>query len=185
MKTSQFGIAKLLAEEGERLTAYFDIVGVPTISVGVTEGVTAEDVHNKRTISKAESQAMFAMALAPREDAVERLCTRKPTQSQFDALVSLVYNVGEGAFAKSTILREHNAGNFQAAAKAFMLYNKARVGGVLQPVDALTKRRARESTLYLATDTVVDAIQESPIKPSIITVILTIFKGVMKVFSKG
>ena len=73
MKTSQQGIAKILAHEGERLTAYFDIAGVATISVGVTDGVTAQDVYNKRTITKDESQAMFATALAPREEAVDRL----------------------------------------------------------------------------------------------------------------
>ena len=149
MKISQQGIAKITAHEAERLTAYFDIAGVPTISVGVTDGVTAADVHNKRTITREESQAMFAMALAPREAAVERLCTVKPNQNQFDALVSLVYNIGEGGFAKSTVLKLHNQGDFQGAAKAFLMWNKAKVGGVLQPVKGLTNRRIDESKLYL------------------------------------
>lgn len=117
MKTSLHGIAAIAADEGERLTAYFDIAGVATISVGVTDGVTAADVHNKRTITKEESQAMFAMALAPREAAVERLCTLKPNQNQFDAMVSLVYNIGITGFSKSTVLRLHNAGDFDGAAK--------------------------------------------------------------------
>lgn len=149
MKTSQQGIAKITAHEAERLTAYFDIAGVPTISVGVTDGVTAADVHNKRTITREESQAMFAMALATREAAVERLCTVKSNQNQFDALVSLVYNIGEGGFAKSTVLKLHNQGDFQGAAKAFLMWNKAKVGGVLQPVKGLTNRRIDESKLYL------------------------------------
>jgi lysozyme len=150
MKTSQQGIAKIAAHEGERLTAYFDIAGVATISVGVTDGVTAEDVYNKRTITREESQAMFAMALAPRESAVERLCTVTPNQNQFDALVSLVYNIGEGGFAKSTVLRLHNSGDFKGAADAFLMWNKAKVTGVLQPVQGLTNRRTDEAKLYLA-----------------------------------
>jgi lysozyme len=149
MKTSQRGIAAIMHDEGERLTAYFDIAGVPTISVGVTDGVTADDVRNKRTITQEESQAMFAMALAPRESAVKRLCTLKPNQNQFDAMVSLVYNIGEGGFAKSSVLKTHNAGDFEGAAKAFLLWNKARVAGELQVVKGLADRRAREAALYL------------------------------------
>lgn len=179
MKTSQHGIAAILADEGERLTAYFDIAGVPTISVGVTDGVTAADVHNKRTITREESQAMFAMALAPREAAVERLCTVKPTQNQFDALVSLVYNIGEGGFAKSSVRRFHNAGDFQAAANAFMLWNKATINGVLQPVKGLTNRRAREAKLYL-TDSPIELPTTQPaggIFALIAKILQAIFKG--------
>lgn len=161
MKTSQQGIAKIAAHEGERLTAYFDIAGVATISVGVTDGVTADDVYNNRTITREESQAMFAMALAPRESAVERLCTVTPNQNQFDALVSLVYNIGEGAFAKSTVLRLHNQGDFISAAKAFGYWNKARVNGVLKTVNGLVQRRADEADLYLTPDYSFD----SPVAP--------------------
>lgn len=177
MKTSQHGIAAILADEGERLTAYFDIAGVPTISVGVTDGVTADDVHNKRTITREESQAMFSMALAPREAAVERLCTLKPTQNQFDALVSLVYNIGEGGFEKSSVLRFHNAGDFQRAATAFGLWNKARIAGVLQPVKGLTNRRAREAALYLTASPVEAPQPTGGLLALIIKFIQLIFKG--------
>ena len=168
MKTSQQGIAKITAHEDERLTAYFDIAGVPTISVGVTDGVTAADVHNKRTITREESQAMFAMALAPREAAVERLCTVKPNQNQFDALVSLVYNIGEGhptrggGFMNSTVLKLHNQGDFEGAANAFLMWNKAKINGVLQPVKGLTNRRIDESKLYLTPVADNQQLTESP-----------------------
>ena len=174
MKTSLHGISAILADEGDRLTAYFDIAGVATISVGVTDGVTAADVHSKRTITKEESQAMFAMALAPRESAVERLCKVTPNQNQFDALVSLVYNIGITGFSKSTVLRLHNTGDFDGAAKAFLMWNKATVGGVLKVVKGLTNRRTREAALYLA---YVPAIQEAPVKqPPAMTFIMALFK---------
>lgn len=181
MKTSQSGMASLATEEGERLTAYFDIAGVATISVGVTDGVTAADVYNKRTITREESQAIFAMALAPRESAVERLCKVAPNQNQFDALVSLVYNIGEGAFAKSSVLRLHNESNFEGAAAAFALWNKAKVNGVLQPVTGLTNRRAREAALYLK---VPDVVIEAPKTASTTSLIQFILNLIFKVFKK-
>lgn len=162
MKTSQNGIAKIAAHEGERLTAYFDIAGVPTISVGVTDGITVDDVRNKRTITREESQAMFAMALAPRESAVERLCTVTPNQNQFDAMVSLVYNIGESAFSRSTVLKLHNQGDFAGAANSFLMWNKAKVNGVLQPVQGLTNRRKDEASLYLMPVAVTPQLTESP-----------------------
>jgi lysozyme len=180
MKTSQRGIAAIMRDEGERLTAYFDIAGVPTISVGVTDGVTADDVRNKRTITREESQAMFAMALAPRESAVERLCTLKPNQNQFDAMVSLVYNIGEGnaktggGFMHSSVLRLHNVGDFQGAAKAFLLWNKARIAGELQVVKGLADRRARESALYL--ESVVTPQLTESLFERILKLLLALFK---------
>jgi lysozyme len=191
MKTSLDGITRIAKEEGERLTAYFDIAGVPTISVGVTDGVTHDDVRSKRTITKEESQAMFAMALAPRESAVNRLCTRTPTQSQFDALMSLIYNIGVVGFEKSSILKFHNAGEFHAAADAFSLWNKARVNGQLIVVSALSNRRKREADLYLSkvigvtTEAVTEAAQELPVKaPTIFTVIMAVFKFIMGLVKK-
>lgn len=182
MKTSQNGIAHILADEGERLTAYFDIAGVATISVGVTDGVTAADVYSKRTITKEESQAMFAMALAPREAVVDRLCTVRPTQNQFDAMVSLTYNIGNKGFEKSSVLRLHNAGDFQAAATAFGLWNKATIGGVLQVVKGLADRRAREAKLYLTPDTTPADMPSA--QPKTTGLLALIFKILQAIFGK-
>lgn len=184
MKTSLNGVAHILADEGERLTAYFDIAGVATISVGVTDGVTASDVYSKRTISKEESQDMFAMSLAPRESVVNQLCKITPTQNQFDALVSLTYNIGNKGFEKSSVLRFHNEGNFQAAAIAFELWNKATVGGVLQVVKGLSNRRAREAKLYLTPDTTPVATDIPATQPKTTGLLALIFKILQAIFSK-
>ena len=185
MKTSQYGIMSIIADEGERLTAYFDIAGVATISVGVTDGVTDNDVIRKRTITKEESQAMFAKALEPREAAVEQMCTLKPTQNQFDALVSLAYNIGigvnggKGGLYNSSVLRFHNAGDFQAAANSFGLYNNVRINGVLQPNKGLTDRRAREAKLYLTPDKAVTTApaQTTGLLALVLKILQAIFKG--------
>lgn len=66
------------------------------------------------------------------------------TQNQFDAMVSLAYNVGEGNFAKSSVLREHRAGHYSLAQGHFADWNKA-AGHVMA---GLTRRRAAEAALY-------------------------------------
>jgi lysozyme len=67
------------------------------------------------------------------------------SQNEFDALVSLVSDIGAGAFSRSTVLRQLNAGARQAAADAFLLFV---VGGA-----GPENRRRRERELFLTRDT--------------------------------
>ena len=69
------------------------------------------------------------------------------TQSQFDAMVSLAYNIGQGAFAKSTLVKELNAGASKAeVAVQFMRWNKANG----RELAGLTRRRKAEKNLFLS-----------------------------------
>lgn len=77
--------------------------------------------------------------------AVWQACTNEPNQNEFDAMTSLCYNIGTAGFKRSTVLKAHNRGDHQAAARAFGLWNKS--GGKVYA--GLTKRRAEESALYL------------------------------------
>lgn len=74
-----------------------------------------------------------------------RACTLAPAPNQLAAFACLAWNIGVGAFVKSTALRAHNRGDFAAAARAFGLFNKSR--GKEDPV--LVARRAEEAALYL------------------------------------
>ena len=67
------------------------------------------------------------------------------TQNEFDALVSLIYNIGAGNFQKSTLLKVLNQEKYDAAANQFLRWNKAG-GNVLA---GLTKRREHERELFL------------------------------------
>ena len=67
-------------------------------------------------------------------------------QNQFDALVSLAYNIGTGAFNKSTLVKKLNAGDIRGAADQFDVWINA--GG--KRMQGLVNRRAREKALYLA-----------------------------------
>lgn len=65
-------------------------------------------------------------------------------QNQFDALVSLTYNIGTGAFASSTLLKKLNAGDYKGAAAQFDVWNKA--GG--KRMQGLVNRRSTERKLF-------------------------------------
>jgi lysozyme len=111
-----------------------------TCGYGETQGVTYETRW-----TKDEAHRRLLARLQEFEDDVLSLCTVNPNPYQLAALVSFAYNVGVGNLKKSSVLRNHNKGDFQAAARAYSLWNKA--GGVV--LDGLTRRRAEEAALYL------------------------------------
>ncbi len=140
MRTSKQGLAVLKDFEGCRLQAYPDIVGVPTIGYGFIVGVKMGD-----TMSQAECDDRLSREIRAYEIAVWNATGGNVTQSEFDALVSFSWNVGTAGMAKSSVIKAHNRGDKQAAARAFGLWNKA--GG--KAVSGLTRRRSAEAALYL------------------------------------
>jgi len=140
----------LRREEGLRLRPYLCSAGVPTIGVGATTYPDGRRVRmDDPPITEATALRMLSIECDRYMLDVLRLCTRHPTAHQLAAMTSLAYNVGVTALSRSTVLRLHNAGDHAGAARAFALWNKARVGGQLQPLRGLTARRAREAALYL------------------------------------
>jgi len=131
---------------GCALVAYRCPAGVWTIGWGETDGV-----RPGARCTKEQADAWLLEDLEERVRAIRDLCTVEPSPNELGAFVLLAYNIGLAAFAKSTVLRQHNAGNRQAAARAFGLFNKARNPrtGQLEVLDGLTSRRAREAALYL------------------------------------
>jgi lysozyme len=69
-------------------------------------------------------------------------------QNQFDALVSLVFNIGQGAFAKSTLRKKLYALDYAGAAAEFSRWVYASVEGKQKPLPGLVKRRAEERALF-------------------------------------
>ena len=140
MHTSARGIALIVEFEGFRARAYRDPVGIWTIGYGFTEGVEDGD-----TTTRAEADARLQRELVKYERAVLRATGGNVTQNQFDALVCFAWNVGITGMEGSSVIKAHNRGDYQAAARAFGLWNKA--GGKVWP--GLTRRRAAESARYL------------------------------------
>lgn len=141
MRLSNPSRERLKRMEGFRSKAYIPVPGdVPTIGYGFTRGVKLGDV-----MTRAEADARLVEELRPYEMAVWQGCTNEPNQNEFDAMVLLCFNIGPAGFKRSTVLKAHNRGDHQAAARAFGLWNKS--GGKVYA--GLTKRRAEESALYL------------------------------------
>lgn len=124
MRMSADGRKALTAREGKRLKAYVDTVGVLTIGVGHTSAAGPPKVTKGLTITDAECDEIFARDLRQYEDAVSAALKRPVSQRSFDALVSLCFNIGTGAFAKSTVVKRINAGDMIGASDAILMWNK-------------------------------------------------------------
>ena len=130
-----------------RLVAYRCIAGVPSIGWGETEGITLD-----MRWTPDQADARFTQQLTRYTRKVEALCTESPNENQLGALVRLGYNIGLAALARSTALRQHNAGNAQAAARAMLLWDKYTdpATGQHRTSPVLAARRAAEAARYLA-----------------------------------
>lgn len=141
MKISENGLNQIKKHEGLRLQAYKCSAGVWTIGYGHTEDVSEGDTC---TEEDAEKWLLQDVKFAERAVNRQRLAIN---QHQFDALVSFVFNVGEGAFKTSTLLKKIKANpNDPSIADEFAKWRYA--GGNV--VAGLVTRRENESNLYFA-----------------------------------
>ena len=141
---SQAAIDLVKRFEGFSPTRYVCSGGKLTIGYGhVITKAHIKDFEKPITEQRARQILMMDMTYA--QQAVDRLVKVPLTQNQFDALVSFVFNIGEGAFAASTLLRYLNKGRYQEAAVEFMRWIHA--GG--KRLDGLIRRRRAEQELFL------------------------------------
>ncbi|MHC3123230.1 lysozyme [Acinetobacter sp. GN11] len=131
--------------EDTRIKAYDDGVGVWTIGTGTTIYPNGFKVKKGDTCTPEQAKAYFKHDLAKFEKTVNESVTVSLTQNQFDALVSLTYNIGSGAFKNSTLLKLLNKGDLLGAADQFLVWNKA--GGKV--MKGLVRRREAERALFL------------------------------------
>lgn len=140
MKPSDACVELVKAFEGFREHAYLCPAGVWTIGYGTTEYVQAGD-----TVTEEEAFELLRKDLQEAADAVDDLVDVELTQNQYDALCSLIYNIGREAFRNSTLRNLLNRGTaFSLIAPQFDRWNKA--GGKVQP--GLIRRRTAERMLF-------------------------------------
>lgn len=151
MKTSPEGRALIESREGVVLSAYKDSAGILTIGVGHTSAAGEPKVTAGLTITARQASEILTRDLAVFEKAVNADVKVPLNQNEFDALVSLVFNIGAGAFKGSTLLRKLNAGDRAGAAEQFLVWNKITVNGKKQTLRGLTTRREAERKQFLST----------------------------------
>jgi lysozyme len=145
MKTSDAGVQFIARFEGLRLKAYDDGVGVWTIGYGHT----GHDVHPGLAISMKRALELLRQDLAGAEAAVNQTVKKPLNQSQFDALVSLVFNTGPLPLHK-TLGSCLNKGDFHGASSEFAKWCKATKNGQLITLQGLVRRRAAEMQMFNA-----------------------------------
>lgn len=102
------------------------------------------------SISPKTAERYLRNDLKARENFVRSVVKVRVNENEFSALVALSYNIGNGAFRNSTVLRLLNEGDHVAAAEAFMMWNKVKRDGNLTESAQLTARREAERDLFLA-----------------------------------
>ncbi len=145
-KVSDKGLDFLARLEGEVLHGYNDSAGHCTLGVGhlVHYGPCTRAELDRR-ITHSEAMALLRKDLAVAVDAVRDGLKRRISQEQFDACVSLTFNIGAGGFTSSTVLKRVNQNAPPSEIrKAFLMWNKA--GGVTS--QGLINRREAEARLY-------------------------------------
>jgi lysozyme len=147
MKTGERGLKLIKEFEGCKLKAYQCPAGVWTIGIGSTRYSDGSAVKRGQTLANEEAALLLlSKTLASYEHAVNAIKVDL-TQNEFDALVSLTYNIGARNLANSTLVKMLKAGDSKAEiAKQFLRWDKA--GG--KPLAGLTRRRNAEAELFLS-----------------------------------
>jgi lysozyme len=151
---SNNGLEFIKAKESFEADPYLDIANVPTIGYGTTK------YPNGVLVSVSDPEITMGMAVNYLKQYVSVNC-EKPinklvkvdlSQNQFDALCSLVYNIGVSNFKTSTLLKELNKGNYQGACDQFAVWNKVRDYKSKEKrliiSSGLTRRRKEEALLF-------------------------------------
>lgn len=136
---SAAALVAIVMHEGYSDRAYTPVPGdVPTIGFGTTEGVKPGD-----TITPPKALARALTDVQKFEGALKK-CVKVPlAQNEYDAYISLSYNIGSGAFCGSTLVRKLNASEYQQACNEILKWDKFKG----KPLRGLTIRRQEEYKL--------------------------------------
>lgn len=135
---SATALVAIALHEGYKENAYLPLAGdIPTIGFGTTSGVKLGD---RTTPEKALQVAL--RDIQKFEGAVKQCVTVPLTQGEYDAYISLSYNIGTGNFCRSTLVKKLNQLDYEGACKEILRWDQFK--GKRLP--GLTKRRQEEYT---------------------------------------
>lgn len=156
-KIDSTGLAHIKQWEGLRTTAYKDVAGIWTIGYGHTAAAGKPAPKQGLKVTEKQAEEILAQDLNQYEKAVDAGVNVTLSDNQFSALVSFTYNVGIGAFRKSTLLKKLNKGDYDAVPTEMMKWVNA--GG--KRVQGLVNRRAAEAGLWVKGNYVSSGYQTS------------------------
>lgn len=136
LSLSAAALVALVSFEGYTDKAVIPVPGdVPTIGFGTTDGVKLGD---KITPPVALGRALRDVQKF--EGALKQCVTVPLSQNEYDAYISLSYNIGSSAFCKSTLVKKLNAGDYDGACREILRWDRFKG----QPLRGLTLRREQE-----------------------------------------
>jgi len=140
------GLITIATSEGYRSDAYIPVPGdVPTIGFGATTNTDGSRVALGQRTTPEKALKRLGEHVEVYEEAV-RTCAPVPMyQYEFDAYVSLTYNIGTNAFCKSTIATKLKMYDYDAACKEILKWDKFKG----KPLPGLTKRRVEEYNICI------------------------------------
>lgn len=141
MTPSPHAINSIKNWEKLRLQSYQDVRGIWTLGYGET----GPHIGPGLTVTPAEAEGWLSNRTTSLSDMISGLVKVPLKQNQFDALVSLVYNIGITAFSHSTMLKLINQNQLDKAALEFIKWDH--VNGT--EVEGLRARRLAERSLFV------------------------------------
>lgn len=156
MTISDNGLKFIKHHEGFKKNIYKDVALLPTIGVGhlllpeenQRGAINIGGTFIKPPLTDAQVDALLRQDLERFIKSVQESCKVELTQNQFDACVSLAFNIGVGGFKKSSVVKRINANDFPNVPDAFMMWSKATINGQRQVVKGLVNRRKAEVDLF-------------------------------------
>lgn len=144
MRTGDTGLNLIKGYEGLRMAAHY----APSEQWTVGYGHTSTARHGM-SVTEGDAERLLRDDVQPIEQLIADTVRAPLNQNEHDALTSLVFNIGEENWKRSTVLRKLNAGDKIGAANAFEMWTKAYVNNELASLDGLVRRRAAEKSLFL------------------------------------
>ncbi|GJL94865.1 MAG: hypothetical protein DHS20C05_12700 [Hyphococcus sp.] len=144
MRTGDTGLNLIKGYEGLRMSAHY----APSEQWTVGYGHTGSARHGM-SVTEGDAERLLKEDVGPIEQLIGDTVRAPLNQNEHDALVSLIFNIGEDNWKNSTVLRKLNAGDKIGAANSFEMWTKAHVNNELVTLDGLVRRRAAEKSLFL------------------------------------
>ncbi|MGV6800423.1 MAG: lysozyme [bacterium] len=161
LETGETGLNLIKAYEGLRMSALYTPDQEWTVGYG-----HKSTARHGMSVTEGDAMRLLQDDVKPISQMISENVRAPLNQNEHDALVSLVFNIGEENFKKSTVLRKLNAGDKLGAAAAFEKWTKARMNGELVELDGLVRRRAAEKSLFLMPTDASLVVPTSDIVPS-------------------
>ncbi len=161
MKTGETGLNLIKGYEGLRMSAHYAPSEQWTVGYGHTD-----TARHGMSVTEGEAERLLREDVSPIENLISETVRAPLNQNEHDALTSLIFNIGEQNWRRSSVLRKLNEGDKLAAAQGFEMWTKARVNGEIVTLDGLVRRRAAEKSLFLMPTEASLVVPTSDVRPA-------------------